>query len=193
MVPLPQKLLKPLFTNYKEYYRSKSWIFAKQKRTLPISPKRLPSALQPAVSEAKMRTKEDLHWLRRNYSTHLLESVTDLRYIPQLLRNKNSLTTEIYRHDATRRAQKIQTPFITNKNINLLQRNRHVTSYLLYLLNKTEHINKFGESLWNLPYAAAKKVHYFFAETKATAKIIISCLMHKLKPYEENNRKNCGN
>lgn len=110
IVPLPQKLLKPLREYYKAY-RPTNWLFEGQKKGRPYSPKSLQSVLKQAVAKAGIRKNVTLHWLRHSYATHLLESGTDLRYIQQLLGHKSSRTTEIYTHVSTRKIQEIKSPF----------------------------------------------------------------------------------
>ena len=62
---------------------------------------------------ARMNIKKPvtLHWLRHSYTTHLLESGTNLRYIQNLLGHSSSKTTEIYTHVSTQSIENIHSPF----------------------------------------------------------------------------------
>lgn len=60
---------------------------------------------------AKICKPVTLHWLRHSYATHLLENITDLRFIQELLGQKSSKTTEIYRHVSTKSIEHIKSPF----------------------------------------------------------------------------------
>ena len=46
-----------------------------------------------------------------NYTKHLLEAGTDLRYIHELPGHRSSRTTEIYTHVSTKGIQNIKFPF----------------------------------------------------------------------------------
>lgn len=50
------------------------------------------------------------HTLRHTFATHLLENVTDLRYIQNLMGHESSKTTGIYEHVTTRGFDKIVSP-----------------------------------------------------------------------------------
>ncbi len=64
-----------------------------------------------AVHKTNSKKPVILHWLRRSFATHLLESGTDLRYIQELLGHNSSKTTEIHTHLSTKSLQQIKSPF----------------------------------------------------------------------------------
>ena len=57
------------------------------------------------------QNKFDFVRLRYSNATHVLESLTDLRYIQELLGHSSSKTTEIYTHVSTKSIQQIKSPF----------------------------------------------------------------------------------
>ena len=67
--------------------------------------------LKQALQKVGMTKPATLHWLRHSYSTHVLESGTDLRYIQELLGHSSSKTAEIYTHVSTKSLQQIKSPF----------------------------------------------------------------------------------
>jgi integrase/recombinase XerD len=50
------------------------------------------------------------HSLRHSYATHLLENVTDIRYIQQLLGHNDIKTTLRYTHVSKKEIGKIESP-----------------------------------------------------------------------------------
>ena len=57
------------------------------------------------------QNKFDFVRLRYSNATHVLESLTDLRYIQKLVGHSSSKTTEIYTHVSTKSLQQIKSPF----------------------------------------------------------------------------------
>lgn len=53
----------------------------------------LQEVLKHALVKAGIKKPVTLHWLRHSNTTHLMESVTDLRYIQELLGHNSSKTT----------------------------------------------------------------------------------------------------
>ena len=53
------------------------------------------------------------HYLRDSFSSHLLESVIDLKYIQELLGHKSSNTTKIYTHVSKKNLSGIRNPLDT--------------------------------------------------------------------------------
>jgi integrase/recombinase XerD len=71
----------------------------------------LQNILKKALKKGGITKPGRQHWLIHNYTTHLLESGTDLRYTQELLGHNNSKNTEIYTHVSTKSLQQIKSPF----------------------------------------------------------------------------------
>jgi integrase/recombinase XerD len=84
-------------------------IEGKEKNT-QYSDRCLEEVLKKSIKLTKINKPVTLHWLRHSYTTHLLESGTDLRYIQELLGHNSSKTTEIYTHVSTKSIQQIKSP-----------------------------------------------------------------------------------
>ena len=60
--------------------------------------------------KAKITKKVSAYSLRHSFATHLLENVTNLRYIQSLLGHANSKTTEVYTHVTTKGFDQLKSP-----------------------------------------------------------------------------------
>ena len=60
--------------------------------------------------KAGVKKNATAHSLRHSFTTHLLESGVDLRYIQELLGHKSSKTTEVYTHVSNRELSKMKNP-----------------------------------------------------------------------------------
>lgn len=85
-------------------------MFEGQIKGQPYDARSLQLLLKQALQKAGIAKPVTLHWLRHSYATPLLESVTDLRYIQELLGHNSSKTTEIYTHVSTKSIQQIKSP-----------------------------------------------------------------------------------
>lgn len=110
IIPLSEKLTEML-REYYMLYKPQTWLFEGQQKGEKYSEQSLQCVLKKAVSQAHIKKKVTLHWLRHSYATHLLENGTDLRYIQEILGHKSSRTTEIYTHVSTQSIQQIKSPF----------------------------------------------------------------------------------
>ncbi len=110
IVPPSERIIE-MIDAYIERYGPQRYLFEGQWPGEMYSASSLEKVLKTACEKAGLRREVSLHWLRHSYATHLLESVTDLRYIQELLGHKSSRTTEIYLHVTTKSIQKIRSPF----------------------------------------------------------------------------------
>ena len=101
-----QKTLKV----YIEATNPKEWLFPGQKSGSHISTRTAQQIFLDAVKAAGIMKDVSIHSLRHSFTTHLLESGVDLRYIQELLGHKNNKTTEIYTHVSNLYMRNIKSP-----------------------------------------------------------------------------------
>ncbi|WP_343790996.1 tyrosine-type recombinase/integrase [Wandonia haliotis] len=85
-----------MITSILQTLQAKKRLFEGQTPGKQYSPISIQEVVKKAVRKAGIKKKVTLHWLRRSYATHLLESGTDLRYIQELLGHSSSKTIDIY-------------------------------------------------------------------------------------------------
>ncbi|MBU4139743.1 MAG: tyrosine-type recombinase/integrase [Euryarchaeota archaeon] len=98
---------------YSDEYKPDKWLFSGAEDGRHISTRTVQAIFEQAKKKASIRKDVTVHSLRHSFATHLLESGTDLRYIQELLGNKNSKTTEIYTHVSNKALGKIISPLDT--------------------------------------------------------------------------------
>ncbi len=130
---LPESM-KGLLNQYWKTYElgNSGWLFQGANPGQHLSARSIQAVLENAVEKSGIKKSISMHTLRHSFATHLLEQVTDLRYIQELLGHQSSKTTEIYTHVSKRILGKIKSPLdrladqvlisSDNKEINLLDK-----------------------------------------------------------------------
>lgn len=95
---------------YVESYQPEKWLFPSKDANLHITVRTVQRVFEQARNKAGIKKDVTVHSLRHSFTTHLLESGTDLRYIQELIGHMSSKTTEIYTHVSNRELGKIKSP-----------------------------------------------------------------------------------
>ena len=109
-VMLSRKLLIILRDYWKEY-RPSSWIFYGKTKNDPVSAGTVRQVCRLASYESGLKKRVNPHILRHWFTTHLLESGTNLRIIQILLGHKSPSSTAIYTHIAAQNLKATASPF----------------------------------------------------------------------------------
>lgn len=97
----------------KEYYRQyklRRWLFEVAKPGRNISVRTVQAIFKHACKKEGISKDVGVYSLRHSFTTHLLESEVDLRYIQEILGRVCSKTTEIYTHVSKKNLGKIISP-----------------------------------------------------------------------------------
>ena len=101
--------LKPLLAEYLKAYKPSYWLFERQDHG-QYSVRSVQQMLRDAVQASGVNPYATVHTLRHSFATHMLENVTDLRYIQELLGHNNPKTRQIYTNITKRGLDKIRGP-----------------------------------------------------------------------------------
>jgi integrase/recombinase XerD len=107
-VVLSTKLLSILREYYK-LYRPVNFLFEGQSGG-KYSASSVQSIMRQALKNARISRKATPHTLRHSYASHLLESVTDIRVIQEILGHKSIKTTQIYTHITAHNIKSVKSP-----------------------------------------------------------------------------------
>ena len=98
---------------YYNQYRPEKWLFEGAIPGKHISTRAVQAIFKHACEKAGIKKEVSAHSLRHSFTTHLLESGIDLRYIQEILGHKSSKTTEIYTHVSKTGIARIRSPLDT--------------------------------------------------------------------------------
>lgn len=86
------------------------YIFSTSTSDKPLTPRNIQKIIKKTALKAEIIKKVSPHTLRNSYSTHLLESGTDIRKIQALLGHANLNTAQLYTHIPAEELKKIKSP-----------------------------------------------------------------------------------
>lgn len=102
-----------MLRKYWRDYKPDKWLFEGSRDGRYLSTRTVQAIFEHARERAGAKKDVTVHSLRHSFATHLLEGVTDLRYIQELLGHASSKTTEIYTHVSSKSLGKIKNPLDT--------------------------------------------------------------------------------
>ena len=104
-------------SNFFIFTGSSKWLFPGSSSEKQLSIRTTQRIFKIALKKAKIRKDASIHSLRHSFSTHLLESGTDIRYIQELLGHSSIRTTERYTHVTNHTITNILSPLDTIQGI----------------------------------------------------------------------------
>jgi integrase/recombinase XerD len=97
---------------YYKHYKPKEFLFEGMSGGR-YSARSIQQIIKHAAIKAKIKKRVTYHTLRHCFATHLLESVTDIRKIQELLGHNSIKTTAIYTHVTAAEMIKVKSPLDT--------------------------------------------------------------------------------
>lgn len=115
---LSEMALRVLREYFKEYfsniaYTRDDWLFLGQDGKRHISPKTIKNVMIKSRDRLNLDSRISAHTLRHSFSTHALESGTELVFIQQMLGHKNIRTTMGYLHLTSKSLMGVKSPLDT--------------------------------------------------------------------------------
>ena len=95
---------------YIKFHKPEKWLFPGKNKDPHLTVRSVQKIFDAAVRNARITKDVSVHTLRHSFSTHLLESGVDLRYIQELLGPKSSKTTKTYTHVSNKDLSQIKSP-----------------------------------------------------------------------------------
>lgn len=99
-----------LLRRYWEEYRPKTWLFPGSISDKAITTRTIQKVFENNKTKAGIIKNVTVHSLRHSFTTHLLESGTEINYIQKLMGHSSVKTTSIYIHLKQENLLKIKSP-----------------------------------------------------------------------------------